>query len=810
MPKIVELAPTVTLDDVIAAKGVGYKPDFKIHTAGIEPDRSNSRLVHMIGSSTEQDMQGDVMTLYALNDMTKAPRNMTIWLNHTYDLPGSIFGSVVGAPTIKHQQGVADLHLTVDVELDNPAAAQVKRYIDNGRRLGCSIGCMVTKYEVPTEDDGPDWAKQPIKILGVYPVEYSVVGIPCNQRSWVENAISGVFTRTLDPSLAPAMKSLWPSRYKELAKSFNGEIQASMDRYQPRDAMDGRIEWLPAKKMFLMSYEGQGSEITVKDLKDFLAGAKPVRTEQEVDNLFDADLANIDDLSEEEFNQLKIADLSEDDLDIAKGVCGKTSWPLDTESSWDKGTAHHHLLEWAGGKENFSAAKFKSTHFWFDNDGTQISDFHYPFCDVKGGKVVAVWHAITAAAAALGGARSGNDSNGKGAIRSRLTPYYHKAGKNPPWEEGSEKDNKSVDELEITEKNEEALELDKLAAASKADSDKKPSKDDKDSDQDGDDDSKDDGKGTDQDSDSEDDSAEDGKDKEDDDKKDGKKQDNKKSAEEVVQSSELEPGKLAMLQAYNTVGKSLSLPELTPEKYVALQKGVHVDGEHLHHLQMLHDMVCSMSSGATCANSPAQSFSTAVQQAQEISGNSPSVMPSVAYSLGDNLDKITKSMETYTVYLADMQKAHDQQNVLKAVIEKAQQETAALGAEVLKYQETIATLKDMPLGNPISHSRTVHEADRDAVITRDELLDIGKKAVDWQADGSLEKAFELTEVKRKDAGGVFVEYRIWPEGVGGDCKKGVRPELTPDQITYMSFKHIGAYRTGGYAEVPNIGSQKVR
>lgn len=796
MSRIVELAPTVTLDDVIATKGQGYKPDFKIHTSGIESDRSNSRLVHMIGSSTEQDMQGDVMTLYALNDMTKATSNMTIWLNHNYDLPGSIFGSVVGAPTVKHQQGVADLHLTVDVELDNPAAAQVKRYIDNGRRLGCSIGCMVTKYEVPTESDGPDWHKQPIKILGVYPVEYSVVGIPCNQRSWVENAISGVFTRTLDPSLAPAMKALWPSRYKEISKSFDVNTQQAMDRYEQRERLDGRIEWHPSTKMFLMSYEGKERKLNTKDLQDFFAGAQPVRTEQEVDDLFDLDL-------------LKIDDLSEDELDMLKGVSGKTSWPLDMDSSWDKGTAHHHLLEWAGGKENFSPSKFKSTHFWFDNDGTQVSDFHYPFCDVKGGKVVAVWHAIVAAAAALGGARSGNDSGGKGAIRSRLTLYYHKAGKPVPWEEGADKDSKSVDELEITEKNEDTTELDKVAAASKSDKKPKPTDANPDPDKDGDDDRTAEG-------DTDHDKPADGKDGQDDaadqtedDDKDGKKKPGKKSAEDAVQASDLDPAKMAMLQAYNAVGKSINMPEITPQKYVELQKaGVHVDGEHLHHLQMLHDMVCSMSSGATCANSPAQSFSTAVQQAQEISGNSPATMPSVAYSLGNHLDKITKSMETYTVYLADIQKAHDQQNVLKAVIEKAQQETATLGAEVVKYQETIAALKDMPLGNPINHSRTVHEADRDTVISRDELLDIGKKSAEWQADGSLDKAFDLTEVKRKDAGGIFVEYRIWPEGVGGDCKKGVRPELTPDQITYMQFKHISAYRDGKYAEVPNLGNQQ--
>src|SRR5579859_6105961 len=129
-------------------------PDFRIFTAGIEPYPGSDRVVRMTGSSTEQDMQGDTMSLSALSDMAKSPANLTIWLNHDYSLPDSIFGSLIDTPSIIHSKGVADLELKVDVEMDNPAAARVKRYIDNGRRLGCSVGCMVTKYEVPEKSDG--------------------------------------------------------------------------------------------------------------------------------------------------------------------------------------------------------------------------------------------------------------------------------------------------------------------------------------------------------------------------------------------------------------------------------------------------------------------------------------------------------------------------------------------------------------------------------------------------------------------------------------------------------------------------------
>jgi hypothetical protein len=269
--KIIELPLTFDPEALLARKGLGFEPDFQVFTSGIEADRQNPRLVHMIGSSTEKDLQGDTMSLLALSDMTKAPQNMTIWLNHDYNLPDSIFGSVVGAPSIFHKDGVADLQLAVDVELDNPHAARVKRYIDNGRKLGCSIGCMVTKYEVPDESDGERWYEQSIIIHGVYVVEYSVVGIPCNQRSWVENAVRGVFTRTLHPSLAPAMKSLWPSAYKTALKSLPQDAREEYEQLPSRRLPDSRIEWLADKKTFSLSRGSVVKELSADEVREFIS-----------------------------------------------------------------------------------------------------------------------------------------------------------------------------------------------------------------------------------------------------------------------------------------------------------------------------------------------------------------------------------------------------------------------------------------------------------------------------------------------------------------------------------------------------------
>jgi hypothetical protein len=257
-------------------KAGSLKPDFELYTAGMESDPRNNRLVHMVGSSTEKDMQGDIMSLHALNDMTSAQPNMTIWLNHDYTLPDSIFGSVVGAPGIRQKSGIADLELTVDVELDNPNASKVKRYVDNGRKLGCSIGCMVTKYEVPDENDGEDWIDRNIIIHGVYVVEYSVVGIPCNQRSWVENAVKGVFARTLDKSLVPAMKSLWTRSFNEIQSNLvtqgKEDLAKEFQAIPARKGSKERIQWHVPTKTFVMSGAGVQKALDREALASYLSG----------------------------------------------------------------------------------------------------------------------------------------------------------------------------------------------------------------------------------------------------------------------------------------------------------------------------------------------------------------------------------------------------------------------------------------------------------------------------------------------------------------------------------------------------------
>src|SRR5579885_1837202 len=162
------------------------QPDFTIFTSAMEIDAEQENVVRMVGSSTERDLHGDTMSISALSDMTQVKPGLTIWLNHSYDLPHDLFGSLLEAPTLKLQDGIADISIVSDVETSNPLAVQTYGYIKKGKRLGCSIGCMILEAELDEEnDDGYSWFP-PLIITHVQTLEWSVVGIPANQRCWVE------------------------------------------------------------------------------------------------------------------------------------------------------------------------------------------------------------------------------------------------------------------------------------------------------------------------------------------------------------------------------------------------------------------------------------------------------------------------------------------------------------------------------------------------------------------------------------------------------------------------------------------------
>lgn len=244
--------------------GTGVPIDFRIFTAGMTPvdDQFASverPIVRMVGSSTEMDLHKDTMVASALQDMAAAPVGLLIWLNHDYSVPDSLFGSLVDHPSIIHKGGFSDLHLAVEVELENPAAAKTYRYIQKKRRLGCSVGCSVEDYEIIKDgkDDTPL-----VHITHVRPVEWSVVGVPANQRSWVENAVRGMFENALKghrrledaEQLAPIVKGLFPTDYAKIVGGLEDTaLRKSFESVRARPTPQQRILWEPETQKFFIA-----------------------------------------------------------------------------------------------------------------------------------------------------------------------------------------------------------------------------------------------------------------------------------------------------------------------------------------------------------------------------------------------------------------------------------------------------------------------------------------------------------------------------------------------------------------------------
>lgn len=137
-------------------------------------------------SSTVLDLGGDEMELSALQRMAEtAQQNMTIFLNHKYQVPEDVLGSVELAEIKADPVGVYDLDFQIRVDESNERAVKTWNQINNGTKLGCSIGARIP-------EGGYEKTKTGLKIKDLVLLEASIVGIPANPRSFVQNAFKAL------------------------------------------------------------------------------------------------------------------------------------------------------------------------------------------------------------------------------------------------------------------------------------------------------------------------------------------------------------------------------------------------------------------------------------------------------------------------------------------------------------------------------------------------------------------------------------------------------------------------------------------
>jgi HK97 family phage prohead protease len=182
--------------------------EFKIYTNALKAyeNEGGERFVTGTTSSTIRDLHGDEMSLNALKSMADTARqNMTVFLNHNYNVPEDLFGSATEAQIVKRfdsetGQEVYDLDVNIRVvnEDENPEALRAYRAIKRGVKLGLSIGARVEKASRKAATDSQP---ESIVIEKIRLMEASVVGIPANQRSYLSSAIKSLKSAGVDLDL---------------------------------------------------------------------------------------------------------------------------------------------------------------------------------------------------------------------------------------------------------------------------------------------------------------------------------------------------------------------------------------------------------------------------------------------------------------------------------------------------------------------------------------------------------------------------------------------------------------------------------
>ncbi len=153
------------------------------------------------------------MTDDCVRDMASQAKikNMTIFLNHKYAVPEDVFGSTVDTRTVSRSanaegKAVWDFDLDMVVNEANPRAVNTYAALkDQGVKLGVSIGAMISEWEFKDKEKG-FFGGMTIKKVDL--LEASIVGIPANPRSWVQNAvkaIKSVHGEEDEPELEPGL-----------------------------------------------------------------------------------------------------------------------------------------------------------------------------------------------------------------------------------------------------------------------------------------------------------------------------------------------------------------------------------------------------------------------------------------------------------------------------------------------------------------------------------------------------------------------------------------------------------------------------
>lgn len=148
-----------------------------------------------VASSTIRDHHGDRITIKALRQMAVSADGMTIFMNHSYNIPGDVFGAVEKCHVSKSDEKDAKtgepiylLRMGIGVAETNPDAVSTWRLINEDKvKLGLSIGAMVPDGGATFDQKDKSYIIDDVDL-----VETSVIGIPANPRAWIDYAVKAL------------------------------------------------------------------------------------------------------------------------------------------------------------------------------------------------------------------------------------------------------------------------------------------------------------------------------------------------------------------------------------------------------------------------------------------------------------------------------------------------------------------------------------------------------------------------------------------------------------------------------------------
>ena len=115
------------------------------------------------------------------------------------------------------------------------------------------------------------------------------------------------------------------------------------------------------------------------------------------------------------------------------------------ERPWNADAAEQRLRRWAssdgsGEKDKIDWSKYREGFAWYDdNEPENFGSYKLPHHDIVDGRFAVVWRGVSAAAAALMGARGGVHLPPRDVddVRAHIARHYREFGRTPPWEQES-------------------------------------------------------------------------------------------------------------------------------------------------------------------------------------------------------------------------------------------------------------------------------------------------------------------------------------------------------------------------------------